>query len=242
VLFEGLETGLSGSGKKGRKLKSRKGFFITFEGPEGSGKSTQMKILGEALKKHRVPLVLTREPGGPKLSTQLRHWILNRLKYNLMPEAELFLFLADRAQHVKEVVVPALQKGKIVLCDRFTDSTLAYQGGGRGFDLQLLETMNRTATGGLKPDLTILFDLSVELGLKRAKGRGLGKDRMEREKVQFHRRVRQTFLKIAREERTRILVVNAKKKKEAVYAEMFEKILARLPRSQVRLFQRYSHG
>src|SRR5689334_1099969 len=108
-----------------------------------------MAILGNILKEYKVPHLLTREPGGSRLSTQLRHWILNRLEYNLMPETELFLFLADRAQHVKEVVQPALDKGIVVLCDRYIDSTLAYQGGGRGFDLKVLEVMNRAASSGL---------------------------------------------------------------------------------------------
>lgn len=201
-----------------------------------------MRLLGDVLKKHRVPFIFTREPGGSKLSTQLRHWILNRLEYNLMPEAELFLFLADRAQHVKEVILPALQQGKIVLCDRYTDSTLAYQGGGRGFDLNLLETMNSAASGNLKPNLTILFDVPVEIGLKRAMGRGKGKDRMEREKIQFHRRVRKVFLKIARKEKKRILVVNSRGEKDAVYEEMLEKLLTRLPGPQLRLFQGKSRG
>ncbi len=118
-----------------------KGLFITFEGTEGSGKSTQLGLLAAVLKQYRIPHLLTREPGGSRLSTQLRHWILNKLEYNLMPEAELFLFLADRAQHVKEVVVPALRQGKVVLCDRYTDSTLAYQGGGRGFEMKLLRIL-----------------------------------------------------------------------------------------------------
>ena len=207
----------------------KKGFFITFEGPEGSGKTTQIKLLGVILKKYGVPFILTREPGGSRLSTQLRHWILNRLEYNLMPEAELFLFLADRAQHVREVIRPALEKGKIVLCDRYTDSTLAYQGGGRGFDLKLLKTMNEAASGGLKPNLNVLFDVPVEIGLKRARGRGKGRDRMEREKLEFHKKVRRIFLWIARQERQRVLVVNANQAKEKVSEEMIDKLIARLP-------------
>ncbi len=215
----------------------KKGFFITFEGPEGSGKTTQMKLLGEILKRYGVPYLLTREPGGSRLSTQLRHWILNRLEYNLMPEAELFLFLADRAQHVREVVRPALEKGKIVLCDRYTDSTLAYQGGGRGFDLKLLKIMNEAASGGLKPNLTVLFDVPVEIGLKRARGRGKGRDRMEREKLEFHRRVRRIFLLIARQERRRVLVVNANQAKEIVSEEMIDKLIERLPGPQFRFLK-----
>lgn len=220
----------------------KKGFFITFEGPEGSGKSTQVKLLGDVLEKFGVSVVLTREPGGSKLSTHLRRWILNRLEYHLLPEAELFLFLADRAQHVKEVIEPALRQGKVVLCDRYTDSTLAYQGGGRGFDIKLLEIMNKAASGGLKPDLTVLFDLPVEIGLKRAGKRGRGKDRMEREKLQFHQRVRKVFLKIARREKKRVLVVDARRKKEDVHQEMLEKLIARLPGPQFHLFKKGKHA
>jgi dTMP kinase len=209
----------------------KKGLFITFEGTEGSGKSTQIRLLADLLKKHRVPYLLTREPGGSRLSTQLRHWILNKLEYNLMPETELFLFLADRAQHVKEVVIPALNQGKVVLCDRYTDSTLAYQGGGRGFDLGLLEVLNRAATDGLKPHFTLLFDIPVEIGLKRAAGRGKGKDRMEREKVEFHRRVRQVFLKIAKKERRRFIVLNARKGAQEVFRQLIGELNERLPGS-----------
>lgn len=221
----------------------RRGFFITFEGPEGSGKTTQIQYLGNLLKEHKVPFRVTREPGGSKLSTQLRHWILNRLEYHLTPEAELFLFLADRAQHVKEVVEPALLKGKIVLCDRYTDSTLAYQGGGRGFDLSLLKTMNETASGGLEPDLTVLFDVPVEVGLKRAKGRGKGRDRMEREKIEFHQRVRRVFLSLAQKEKKRILVVNADQPKENVSRELLQKLVNRLPGGpQIKVFKKGACG
>jgi dTMP kinase len=209
----------------------KKGLFITFEGTEGSGKSTQIRLLGDLLKKHRVPHLLTREPGGSRLSTQLRHWILNKLEYNLVPKAELFLFLADRAQHVDEVVIPALRQGKVVLCDRYTDSTLAYQGGGRGFDLGLLDVLNRAATGGLKPDLTLLFDIPVEIGLKRAAGRGKGKDRMEKEKVRFHRKVRQVFLKIAKKEKRRFIVLDGRQGVQEVYRKVLYELNERLPGS-----------
>jgi dTMP kinase len=207
----------------------RRGLFITFEGPEGSGKTTQMRLLGRLLQKNRIPFLATREPGGSRLSTHLRRWILNRLEYRLAPETELMLFLADRAQHVKEVILPAIQKGKVVLCDRYIDSTLAYQGGGRGFDLGLLQTMNRVATGGLKPDLTVLFDVPVKVGLQRAFGRGKGKDRMEQEKLQFHRRVREIFLKLARRENRRFIVLDARKDKRDVFLGMIGQLNERLP-------------
>jgi dTMP kinase len=207
----------------------RRGLFITFEGPEGSGKTTQVRLLGDLLKRFRIPFILTREPGGSKLSTHLRRWILNKLEYNLASETELFLFLADRAQHVKEVIVPALKRGDVVLCDRYTDSTLAYQGGGRGFDLGLLRTMNDAASSGLKPDITLLFDVPVEVGLRRALGRGKGKDRMEREKLRFHRDVREVFLATARKEKRRFVVLDARKGREEVYQAMIRELIERLP-------------
>jgi dTMP kinase len=207
----------------------KKGLFITFEGPEGVGKSTQIKLLALLLKKYRIPFVVTREPGGSRLSTHLRRWILNKLEYHLTSETELFLFLADRSQHVNEVIKPALKKGLVVLCDRYTDSTLAYQGGGRGFDMDLLETNNRLASDGFEPDITLLFDLPVEIGLKRAFGRGKGKDRMEREKLEFHRRVRKVFLNIARRDKKRVVILDASQKVEMVYQQMLEKLISRLP-------------
>ena len=216
-----------GPGRKECPLK--KGLFITFEGVEGSGKTTQIRLLARLLRKYRIPYLATREPGGSRLSTHLRRWILNRLEYKLRPETELFLFLADRAQHVKEVIEPALAAGKVVLCDRFTDSTLAYQGGGRGFATGLLQTLNAAATDGLKPDVTLLFDLPVQVGLKRAWRRGKGKDRMEREKLDFHRRVRRAFLRAARMEKKRFVVVDASRGAEDVYQEMIEKLIDRLP-------------
>ncbi len=205
-----------------------KGLFITFEGTEGSGKTTQLRLLAALLNKYGIPHIVTREPGGSRLSTQLRRWILNKLDYKLMPQTELLLFLADRAQHVGEVVEPALKQGKVVVCDRYSDSTLAYQGGGRGFDMKLLKILNQAASG-LKPDLTLLFDLPVEAGLRRALGRGQGKDRMEREGLQFHKAVRRVYLEIARKEKGRFIVVNANQSREAIYHEMIEKLIDRLP-------------
>jgi len=205
------------------------GLFITFEGPEGSGKTTQIRRLGQWLKKKGIPCLLTREPGGSRLSTHLRRWILNRLEYHLVPETELFLFLADRSQHVKEILVPALKKGKVVLCDRYTDSTLAYQGGGRGFDLELLQTLNQAATEGLQPDLTVLFDVPVEVGLKRAAARRGKKDRMEREALLFHRKVRKVFLRLSRRFPGRFLVLDAGKSPEQVFQALTKGLQNRLP-------------
>lgn len=197
-----------------------RGYFITFEGPEGSGKTTQMKLLRRFLIRQKISNVQTREPGGSKLSTHLRNWILNRLDYALTTEAELFLFLADRAQHVREVIQPSLNDGKVILCDRYTDSTLAYQGGGRGFSMEILSKMNEIAARNLHPDLTILVDLPAPLGLRRVSKRGRGKDRMEKEKIQFHQKVRKAFLEIARKEPKRFLVLDGSKPLENVYQDM----------------------
>lgn len=216
----------------------RKGFFVTFEGPEGSGKTTQMNLLGEKLREDKIPYITTREPGGSKLTTHLRRWILDELGYALTFEAELFLFLADRAQHVQEVILPALRAGKIVLCDRFTDSTLAYQGGGRGFPIPSLRLMNQTATGGLRPDLTFLIDIPAREGLARAESRSGGKDRIEKEKLAFHRKVRSTYLKIARKEPGRFVVLKGLRPVGEIENQVACHILELLPANSRRLFQK----
>jgi len=219
-----------------------KGLFITFEGPEGAGKTTQIKHFSALLKKYGIPFIITREPGGSKLSTHLRRWILNQLEYKLTNETELFLFLADRAQHVQEIIRPALEKGLVVLCDRYVDSTLAYQGGGRGFDMGVLVTMNQVATGGLKPDITLLFDLPVEEGLKRVVVRGKKKDRIEQEKLEFHKKVRETFLSIAKKDKKRVLILDAGQTEENVYQQMLEKLIHRLPAPQAAPVLKGRHG
>lgn len=204
----------------------KKGIFITFEGPEGSGKSTQLRLLADRLKKRGVPVLTTGEPGGSHLGKKLRQLLLHsRVKPS--PEAELFLFLADRADHVSAILRPALERGWVVLCDRYIDSTLAYQGGGRGLSLARLKRLNREATGGLQPDLTILLDLPVETGLARAGKRSKGKiDRMEREELKFHRAVRSAFLRLAKEEHKRFRLLDARRDPEAIHREIVE-ILSR---------------
>jgi dTMP kinase len=220
----------------------KKGLFISFEGPEGSGKTTQMRLLAEYLEGNRIPVVMTREPGGSKLNTYLRHWLLDQSDYVLSPEAELFLFLADRTQHVVEVIRPALQKGNWVISDRYVDSTLAYQGGGRGFPMGLLKQMNQTAVRGFKPDLTVLFDVPVRLGIKRAEASKGHKDRMEREPLGFHERVRKTFLEIAKKEPKRFLVLNSQKDKETVFKNLLLGLRERLPEPWRSRFLKVSHG
>ncbi len=201
------------------------GFFVTFEGPEGAGKSTQVRLLKSWLTRRRIPVVDTYEPGGSKLGASMRRWLL-KPGHGLTMEAELLLFLADRAQHVDEVIRPALQSGFVVLCDRYTDSTLAYQGGGRGYPVHFLRRMNALATGGLKPDLTFLLDLPVRIGMSRAARRSKA-DRMEKERLAFHRRVRATFRSIAAFEKRRIVVLDGIQPAEQVAARVLSAFLRR---------------
>ena len=188
--------------------------FITFEGGDGTGKSTQIKVLERHLAACGRSFVSTREPGGTPLGKLIRQALLEVGKQPIGSPTELFLYLADRAQHVQDVILPALDSAKLVLCDRYTDSTLAYQGYGRGIDLEVLRELNRIADRGVKPDLTLLFDCPVELGLSRTAKRlaeeGEGReDRFEREKVEFHERVRAGFLALARAEPERFRIIDA---------------------------------
>ncbi len=186
-------------------MRRTKGIFISLEGPDGAGKSTQARRLASALRRKGRSVVLTKEPGGSKQSAFIRKLLLDA-RLHLDSRAELLLFLADRSQHLKDSLRPALAQGRIVLCDRYSDSTLAYQGGGRGFRLKELEALNRFATQGLKPDLTLLFDLDAPRGLKRATRKKT--DRMEAAGLSFHRRVRAEFLKLAKREPGRIKVIS----------------------------------
>lgn len=190
------------------------GFFITFEGPEGGGKGTQLALLCDALAQRGVTVVRTREPGGTPLGQELRAMLLETGRPPMVPAAQALLLGADRAQHVGEIVRPALGAGHIVISDRFVDSTLAYQGFGEGLDLAALESMCRLATGGLVPDLTILLDVEVEVGLARrraafAKGDG-ELNRLDRREIEFHERVRQGYLYLAQREPERFCVVDAR--------------------------------
>jgi len=172
-----------------------------------------------------MPCVATREPGGTGLGKLIRKALLEVGKQAVAPSTELFLYLADRAQHIEEVIAPALEQGKIVLCDRHTDSTLAYQGYGRGIDLQLLRRLNEMISRGIKPDLTFLFDCPVETGLlrtarRRSQATAAVEDRFEREKVGFHERVRQGFLEMARSEPERFYVIRASRPMEEIFEEI----------------------
>ena len=189
--------------------------FLTFEGPEGSGKSTQIKKLAGYLEDQGVDLVLTREPGGTEIGDQIRKILLDSANQGMVSDCEQYLYWAARAQHLQEKIWPALEQGKWVLCDRFVESTIAYQGYGRGLDMQQILQLKEWVTKGRGPDLTILLDLPVELGIERATARqaklnGAEKeDRFEREEITFHQKVRGGFLEMAQNEKDRFVVIDA---------------------------------
>lgn len=193
-------------------------FFLTFEGIEGSGKSTQAKRLAEHLRGQGFDVVLTREPGGTDITAQIRALLADPANH-LDPTAELMLFLADRAQHVASVIRPALAEGKVVVCDRYCDSTLAYQGYGRGHDLAWLEDMNHRASHGVEPDLTLWIDCAIEVGLGRAQKRAGGPgDRFEIEPLQFHSRIRTGFTELAKRFPKRIVRIEGDRPEDEVAA------------------------
>ena len=189
------------------------GIFITFEGVEGCGKTTQLKLLKKRLEDAGTKVTATREPGGCPIADQMRAILLDANNSAITPLAELLLYAAARAQHVQEVIVPALERGETVLCDRFTDATVAYQGHGRELDLDVIGLLNGLATGGVSPALTILIDCPVELGLSRALSRieaaaGAREERFELESVRFHERVRAGYLALAAAQPERFVVVD----------------------------------
>lgn len=193
------------------------GLFITFEGVEGCGKSTQIALLGEYIGKKGLDVLTIREPGGTPTGEAVRSILLDA-KSEIGPMAELLLYEACRAELVEKVIRPALKAGKVVISDRFMDSTVAYQGFGRGLDIEAIKRLNRLAVGGTVPDLTILLDCDPEAGLRRAlsrieNGKGPREDRFEREELTFHNRVREGFLRIAKEEK-RVSVVYASPPRE----------------------------
>jgi dTMP kinase len=199
--------------------------FITFEGGDGSGKTTQVRTLERYLSERGRDYVSTREPGGTSLGRLIRQVLLQVGDHEIAPSTELFLYVADRAQHVNEIIAPAISAGTLVLCDRFTDSTLAYQGYGRGIDLKLLRQLNDIADQGVRPDLTFLLDCPVEQGLVRAGRRRVKagqpqEDRFEREKIDFHKKVRSGFLDLARSEPGRFRIIDASHSETQVAAEI----------------------
>jgi dTMP kinase len=188
-------------------MPKNKGLFITFEGGEGCGKSTQARLLLNNLEHRNIPAVLTHEPGGTPLGNRIRSILKVKRDFDISPQAELFLFAACRAQLIGEVILPALEAGRCVICDRFSGSTLAYQGYGRGLGLELIKSINSAATGGLEPDLIFLLDIQPETGLERK--HNTGDDRFEAENVAFHRRVRDGYLELAARDPGRWIVVEA---------------------------------
>jgi dTMP kinase len=198
-----------------------KGLFITFEGIEGSGKSTQIVLLANYLKSRGMHIVLTREPGGTPIGDQVRKILLDPAHTALDPGAELLLYAASRAQHLYAVILPALAAGSIVLCDRFSDATLAYQGYGRGLDVEMIRALDLIVTAGMRPDLTVLFDIDAASGIARAHGRNKSRGleaeaRFENEEIAFHERVRQGYLTLTRQEPDRIRLVDASPAPEEV--------------------------
>jgi dTMP kinase len=202
--------------------------FIVFEGGEGCGKSTQTRALYRHLSRDGVQSILTREPGGTRLGERVRHHLKQTDGSPISPLAELFLITAARAQLVSEVIRPALRRGKVVICDRFTPSTLVYQGYGRGLDMNTLRTVNDAAAGGLSPHLIVLLDIPVEGGLGRKKSRE--KDRFECESLAFHSRVRRGYLEIAKTDPKRWLVVDGRLPRKAIEKKIWERVSTLLER------------
>jgi dTMP kinase len=200
--------------------------LITFEGIEGSGKSTQIKLVAEYFVEKNVPIIVTQEPSGTDIGRKIGSILFNREHYYMCAETEMFLFCAARAQHVREKILPALEQNKVVLCDRFSDATYAYQGAGRGLDHEFIRLINDYSALYLKPDLTLLFDLPVEIGLQRATDRNnrlkepSSIDRFERENIDFHRRIREGYLNILRNDPQRFRLIDANQDVNAIQEEV----------------------
>ncbi len=207
----------------------KKGLFITFEGIEGCGKSTQARLLTESLRVRGYEVLLTREPGGPRISEEIRTILLNKEFTEMNRLTEVFLYMASRAQHTLEWIIPTLEKGQIVICDRYYDSTYAYQGAAREIPDYEIETINTIATTGLKPDVTYIIDVPVEIGLERLhKGtKAEDIDRLESENFDFHRRVRAGYLKLAEKEPYRIIVIDGTKNIEEIHQDIMKNIKQR---------------
>ena len=194
----------------------KKGLFITFEGADGCGKTTQINLLNEYLTKKNYNTVVTLEPGGCDIGKNLRQILLHHKGF-VSNTAELFLYLADRAQHIEEIVIKNIQEGNIVLCDRCIDSTVAYQGYARGGDIERINLLNEIATGGVKPDITFILDIDSEIAQQRL---GSEKDRLEKEGLEFHKKVRFGYLELAKKYPERIKVINSNMPIEEVFLEV----------------------
>jgi len=203
--------------------------FISFEGIEGCGKTTQIKRLVKKVHGFGIPLITTLEPGGTVIGETIRQILLNSHNKNLSPLTELILYSADRAQHIEEVIKPALNQEKWVICDRFFDSTVAYQGAARGQDMKLIRALNDKVAQGIRPDITFLLDCSVDVGLDRALRRNKtvsqkDQDRFEREKMDFHMKVRRGYLELAHKEPKRFVIIDATMPKDEVEKNIFQHI------------------
>ena len=210
------------------------GYFITFEGVEGCGKTTQIKLLSEFLTAHGRQTVLTREPGGCPIADKIRTILLDAENCALSPLAELMLYAAARTQHVAEVISPALESGKIVLCDRFCDATVAYQSFGRGIDRSIIDSLNQQACQGVSPDLTVLVDCDPKLGLERARRRieassGPREERFELEALTFHQRVRAGYQQLANDDPDRFLIIDGSGTIEEIFAAISTQVSTRIP-------------
>lgn len=210
------------------------GYFITFEGVEGCGKTTQIKLLSDFLSDRSISTVLTREPGGCPIADKIRTILLDAENQALSPLAELMLYAAARAQHVTEVISPALAAGKIVLCDRFCDATVAYQSFGRGIDRSVIDSLNLHACQGVSPDLTVLVDCDPSVGLERARRRieatsGPREERFELEALAFHQRVRDGYQQLAIDEPERFMIINGSDTIKNIFATISTQLLTRIP-------------
>jgi dTMP kinase len=207
---------------------TKRGLFITFEGPEGSGKSTQLKLLAERLRKEGYEVLETAEPGGTPIGSQIRRVVLDSKNRDLSPTTELLLMFASRAQNVDQYIVPALSKGTIVLCDRFTDSSLVYQGIARGLGADTVYDLDRIACRGLIPNLTLVIDIDTETGLARARQRSDEKQdvetRLEEEQLLFHRKVRDAYHQLAQDEPRRVKLIDGAQTKQAIAEEVWEHV------------------
>ena len=199
-----------------------KGKFITFEGVEGCGKSTQSQLYRQYLEQQDIAVMHTREPGGPQISEAIREIVLSMDYSEMLPETEMLLYMAARSQHTGQWIIPALQAGKCVISDRYYDSTIAYQGSARQINRELIDTIREYATFGLKPDVTVLIDIPIELGLERISGREI--DRLESESVEFHKKVRKSFLQMANAEPERFIIIDGSQTVAQIQAEIIEKI------------------
>jgi len=210
-----------------------RGRFITFEGPEGSGKTTQLRILGERLRNAGHDVMETQEPGGTAIGVQIRHVLLDAKNRELCPTAELLLMFASRAQNVDQSILPALSAGRTVLSDRFTDSTLVYQGVGRGLGADVVYELDRIACRGLVPDLTLLIDIDADTGLARALRRSVRTEdpetRMEEQEMGFHYKVREAYRQLAADEPVRVRLIDGSQTREAVAVEVWQAVESLFP-------------